>query len=273
MFCNQCGRKIDEEGKFCGGCGTETKTKKCVFCKTNINVDAKECPNCKRILIENIASDKKGTSSPPESYKIRTKGANYSKLIFNKGTLIVVAIIIFLIWVFSIDDTSYSGTKAPLPEPVQQISYDDIKLTPTTPAVSLTNGTILEKDNLYLKGEGELNIDNGTSLDALAKLIRNGKSVLTVYIKANSKYIMTNISDGVYWLAFAQGSDWDSTTERFRRDTQYSAFDETFDFTTSRYTEGDYINTEYSIFEVTLNPVIGGNAETSSVDPTKFNLY
>ena len=269
MFCNQCGNKIDEEGKFCGNCGTGIKTKKCPFCKAHIQAGEKECANCKRILVENVASDKKVFSSPPKSYRIKTKKRNYLKLIFNKGTIVVVVVIIFLIWVFSEDNTSYSGTKAPLPEPVQQISYDDIELAPTTPAISLVNGTIIKKNNSYLLGEGKLYIDNGASLDAVAKLIRNGKSVLTVYIKSNSKYTMTNISDGVYWLAFAQGSDWDSTTEKFRRNIQYSVFDETLDFTTTEDSAYYY----YPEFEVTLQPVVGGDAETSSVDPAKFNAY
>ena len=269
MFCGQCGSKIDEKGKFCGKCGTEIKTKKCVFCKAYIQVDKKECPNCKRTLIEKIGLDKKFFSPPSKSYKAKTTKSKYLKLFFNKGTLVVVAVIIFWILVFSIDDTSYSGTKAPLPEPIQQISYNDVKLAPTTPATSLADGAILKEDNSYLRGEGKLYIDNGTSLDALAKLIRNGKSVLTVYIKSNSKYTMTNISDGVYWLAFAQGSDWDSTTEKFRRNTQYTVFDETFNFMTTEDSEYYYPPG----FEVTLHSVVGGDAETSSVDSSKFNAY
>ena len=104
---------------------------------------------------------------------------------------------------------------------------------------------------------------------AVAKLVRGGSSTFTVYIKANSNYTITDISDGIYWLVFAQGLDWNSTTQKFRRNVQYSAFDKTFDFTTTK----DYQYFYYSEFEVTLHPVIGGTAETSSVDPEQFNAY
>ncbi len=99
----------------------------------------------------------------------------------------------------------------------------------------------------------------------MAKLIRGGTSVLTVYIKANNAYTMRDISDGVYWLAFALGLDWDSTTQKFRSNRQYSAFEDTFNFTTT--------NEEYTIFEVTLNPVLGGTAETTDVNPQQFDAY
>ena len=193
------------------------------------------------------------------------KKINWRKFLFNRYVAILVGVI-FIVWISSGNDTSYnSGTKAPLPAPVQQVSNNPSNLDLSAFDVSLTNGTILKKSSVYLGGDGELQIKNGTSLDAVAKLIRAGASVLTVYIKANSTYTMRNISDGLYWLAFAQGLDWDSTTQKFRRNAQYSAFEKTFDFNTT--------NTQYTIFEVTLNPVIGGTAETSTVDPEQFNAY
>jgi len=288
MFCKNCGQQINKEGKFCGHCGTETKTgykdfstktKNCAFCKAEIDFDSKECPNCKRMLVEKISSSQKYDSHAPEFHSPakeniiiksigRIKNINYPKLILNKYVAILVGVI-FFVWIFSGDDGSYnnSGTKIPLPAPVQQVSENSggSNLDLSAFDVSLNTGTVLKRNNTYLSGYGELEIKNGTDLDAVAKLIRGGTSIFTVYIKANSTYIIKDISDGMYWLAFAQGSNWDSTTQKFRRNIQYSAFDETFDFSTT--------NTQYTIFEVTLNPVIGGTAETSSVDPAQFNAY
>jgi len=110
-----------------------------------------------------------------------------------------------------------------------------------------------------------LQISNGTSYDAVAKLIRDGASVLTIYIKANSTYTMENINDGTYWLAFAQGTDWNPDTKKFNRNTQTSAFDDTFVFETT--------DTRYSGWEVTLNPVAGGTAQSSDIDPSQFDQY
>lgn len=290
MFCKNCGQQINNDGKFCGYCGTEAKTRKenfsnktkcCIFCKAEIDFDSKECPNCKRVLVEAISSSHKYESHTPKfhsptkessvsKFASWIKNINYSKLILNKYVAILVGVT-FIVWIAVSDDSSYNsgGTKAPLPAPVQQVSDDVVEFTPTTLAVSLANGTTLKKNTAYLYGDGKLYIKNGTSLDAVAKLIRGGSSVFTVYIKANSNYTITGVSDGIYWLAFAQGLDWDSITQKFRRNIQYSSFDETFDFTTTE----DYQYIYYPEFEVTLHPVVGGTAETSSVDPTQFNAY
>lgn len=236
MFCKNCGKQINEDAKFCKFCGAK--------------------------VIPEISF-----SATPKNFFL--KKINFRKFIFNKYVVILVGVI-FVVWILSGDDTSYNnGTKAPLPAPVQQVSDDIVKFTPSTPTISLTNGTILKKNNVHLREYGKLYIKNGTTLDTVAKLIRGGASVLTVYIKANSNYTMADISDGVYWLAFAQGLDWDSTTQKFRRNVQYSAFDETFDFATTE----DYQYIYYPEFEVTLHPVVGGTAETSSVDPEQFNAY
>ena len=135
---------------------------------------------------------------------------------------------------------------------------------------SLDNGYVLkQKASGYFDGDGQLLIKNGTSYDAVAKLIRNGTSVFTVYIKAQSNYSITKISDGTYWLAFMQGTDWDTTNRTFVRNTSYQSFDDTFDFTTTE--DDQYVH--YSKFTITLNPVVGGTAETTHVDPSQFNAY
>jgi len=254
-----------------------THKKLCPFCKEEISLDCEKCPNCGHLLVEKISSNKKYTTDTPKFNKQTkenivsrfiavSKKINWSKLLFNKYIAILFGII-FMVWIFSGDNSSYnsSSTKASLPPPTTQISHNMIDLTPVAPAISLTNGTILKKNNSYLQGYGELQIKNGTNLDAVAKLIRAGASVLTVYIKANSTYTMLDISDGTYWLAFAQGLDWDSTTQKFRRNTQFSVFEDTFDFATTY--------DKYQTFEVTLNPVIGGTAKTSDIDPQQFDAY
>ena len=161
-----------------------------------------------------------------------------------------------------------SGSSTPLPPPdtTAQTQADTTVTQPDlTPGNSLPTGTVIKRVSKYLQGDGELKISNGTSYDAEAKLIRDGTSVLTVYIKAGDDYTMENISDGTYWLAFAQGTDWNNTTLKFNRNAQASSFDDTFDFVTT--------DTQYTSFEVTLNPVAGGTAQSSDVDPTQFDQY
>jgi len=193
--------------------------------------------------------------------------SNYSKLLKYSAILLVAG---FFIWIISSSDSSNnSSTKTSLPLPAEEVSNDLTIPQPSSPAFSLPNGTIIKENNYYLQGEGELQIKNGTNLDAVAKLIHGGASggtsILTVYIKANNTYTMRNISDGTYWLAFAQGSDWDSTLKKFKYNTQYSVFDDAFDFITT--------HDKYRTWEVTLNPVVGGTAETSDVAGSQFDQY
>lgn len=141
--------------------------------------------------------------------------------------------------------------------------------------VSLSNGEILSQDLLYSKGLGQLEINNGTNLDAIAKLVipSANRSVFTVYIRANSIYRISNVSDGSYRLFFSLGNDWDKNMRAFTVNSSYEVFEENFDFTTTRYREGSYIRSRYSTFRVTLNPVIGGRAKTDEIGATEFARY
>lgn len=190
------------------------------------------------------------------------KGISFRRFILNRYTAILVGIIVLLL-VINENDKSYYQT---LTTEVGQNNQSNF--TPQ-PAISLATGTVIKRNTTYLQGEGKLEIKNGTNLDAVAKLVRNSTSVLTVYIKANSNYTMTNISNGTYKLAFAQGLDWDSINQKFRRNEQYSIFDKSLSFTATE--DGQYYY--YSTFEVTLHPVVGGDAETSNVNPDLFDSY
>ncbi|MCK5027476.1 MAG: hypothetical protein KAS07_03590 [Candidatus Pacebacteria bacterium] len=236
MFCKNCNNQINESSKFCKFCGVKV---------------ADRNPSQVQYVQQN------------------SRRFDFSKLIFNKFTLIVAGVI-FIVWISDTGSySSSSGSKAPLPPPIVQQTQQESVIDISALDVSLTNGTVLKQNDYYLSGDGTLEISNGTKLDAVAKLVRNGTSVYTVYIKANNKFTISNISNGVYWLIFAQGSDWNFLTKKFNKNQQYSAFEETFDFET---TEDDlyYYN---SAFEVTLNPVVGGTAETESVDPEQFSQY
>lgn len=285
MFCKSCGKQINERSNFCKHCGIETKIKRgssfvevknCPFCKEEIDVNHDKCPNCQRLLIEKMSFNNQSVGKVQKpvydiilDVLLRIKKSFIGKMDYSKllKYSVILLVIIFFIWAYSDDESSYNneGAKTSLPPPTTQISDDSVDLTALIPAVSLTNGTILKKRTIYIRGDGELQIKNGTSLDAVAKLIRDGTSVLTVYIKANSTYTILNISDGIYWLAFGQGLDWDSTTQKFRRNKQYSVFEDTFDFITTY--------NQYTVFEVTLNPVIGGTAKTDDIPGSQFDQY
>jgi len=167
-----------------------------------------------------------------------------------------------MLWGALEPDTS---TPLPTPDTTARAQQESTYVPDLKPGNSLPSGTVLKKRSAYLQGDGELQISNGTSYDAVAKLIRDGASILTVYIKANNTYTMKDISDGTYWLAFVQGTDWNADTQKFNRNAHASAFDETFEFETTA--------TQYSGWEVTLNAVAGGTAQSSDVDLSQFDQY
>ena len=146
-------------------------------------------------------------------------------------------------------------------------------IPPTVQTQFVANGAIFKGCSSYPQGDGELQISNGTSHDALAKLVLANASVCTVYITAGDSYTIKNISDGYYNLLFNLGNGWDPADQVFANNNDYEKFDDGFNFTTYKTDTGDYIDTHYTTFSVSLNPVIGGTATTNPVDPTEFNNY
>ena len=96
MFCENCGKQIDEVEKFCKYCGVKidragfsTKSKKCPFCKEQVGLNERECPNCRRILFENIETKQESTpfeevisNQRKESLFSKTKNTFFKEYIF-----------------------------------------------------------------------------------------------------------------------------------------------------------------------------------------------
>ncbi len=109
-------------------------------------------------------------------------------------------------------------------------------------------------------GNGELEIDNGLSNDAviILALTNNPKyTLMSVYVKAESSFTATGIDDGIYYVYFMTGMDWDSNTNKFTQNLIYKRFDDTFDFTNYDWTIG-------------LKPRVDGNAKTTYVNEGDF---
>ncbi|MES2953026.1 MAG: hypothetical protein V4674_00500 [Patescibacteria group bacterium] len=185
-----------------------------------------------------------------------------------RGWIISIVGSLVLTAVLNAGSFSHSSPN-PLPPPV------------TTPAVTadapvggllkgkartLANGTVLFSSPSSFGGAGTLTISNGSGSNAVVKLITSGgRKVYSVYIRSGSNFTIEDINDGVYRLLFMFGSDWDADQQKFLVDARAEAFDDTFDFQTT--------DTKYRTFEVTLNPVAGGDATTSTLDPSEFEKY
>ncbi|MGB9178408.1 MAG: hypothetical protein WCB68_04100, partial [Pyrinomonadaceae bacterium] len=139
--------------------------------------------------------------------------------------------------------------------------------TPLPETVRYPTGTNLIRPR-SIGGRGVLRISNGTSSDAIAKLVDSAtnKTRRLVYIQASSNGTISGIETGDYILKFSLGTGYVKDEGRFLYSQSYSKFDDILDFREYRTDDG----IRYSIFEVTLNPVIGGNAQTSPISAADF---
>lgn len=147
-------------------------------------------------------------------------------------------------------------------------------VTPTPVLLNrkLRNGTYLGGD-IFSSGEGTLKVSNGTAYDSVLKLVtsKTGERINYVYISANSNYTIGNIPDGSYRVLFSSGMDWDG--KKFTRNRSSQSFDDSFDYTTDVYSDGGYEHTRYTTYNLTLNPVVGGTAQTANIDQNIFDTY
>ncbi len=147
------------------------------------------------------------------------------------------------------------------------------KVAEELPEKSLDNGTVI--DQAVLDGKGTLSVTNGSSRDALAKLVdRNARMRIAVfYIRHGGSFTLRDIPDGHYNLLFAMGNDFDEATESFQRNLGFSEFKEPFDYATKVETRGASKYQITSQFSVTLHPVVNGTAKTDSIPAEEFDQY
>jgi len=132
--------------------------------------------------------------------------------------------------------------------------------------VRLPTGTLLVKE---LHGNGELTIENGLDLDAVAVLSSTEEPevpLLAVYVQANDSCTTARVSDGTYMLYFAVGEDWDEASKKFTKNAGYNRFEHEFEWKTTR----SKYKINYTIWTVTLHPVVGGTAGTESLSEDEF---
>lgn len=126
-----------------------------------------------------------------------------------------------------------------------------------------------ELSRYYATGNGRLTIANGTDMDAVAVLVRtyDRKPYRAMYIRAGENGVFTRVARGRYYLRFQFGIDW-LRERRFCEIRGISQFTETLDF--EEFFDGEAVN--YTTFEVTLHPVVGGNARTERISAAEFQL-
>jgi hypothetical protein len=109
-------------------------------------------------------------------------------------------------------------------------------------------------------GYGEWGIDNQRDEDGVVILTHNEQVAMAVYIRSQESFTIRDLRDGIYYLYFSMGSEFDG--RRFTDHPYDQRFEEPFDFTTT--------STTYTIWNVTLHAVVGGEASSIGVPPDEF---
>jgi hypothetical protein len=140
-------------------------------------------------------------------------------------------------------------------------------LVPATPKEQTRrqpNGQLVRQGSRT--GSGELTIDNGGDQDTVITLALGKRPAFSVYVRNGSKDKVTGIRDGTYRIYYTAGVDWDPRTRAFTRDCTFERFDDAFKFTTTRTAT----QVEWTKWAIDLQPLAGGNAKISEVDPNDF---
>lgn len=124
-----------------------------------------------------------------------------------------------------------------------------------------SEGKILEKNTL--------NVENNSLHDAVIVLVRedSGKPYRGIYVHANHKASMSNIDSGMYKIRYQIGDRW-LPERKFCNILVTREFDTIATF--SKTIIGDTIY--YSVIEITLSPIRGGNARVRTLDERSFEL-
>jgi hypothetical protein len=127
-----------------------------------------------------------------------------------------------------------------------------------------SNGQFIRKGSRT--GRGELTVENGGQRDAVITLALGKRPAFAIYVRKGAKHTVTGIQDGSYRVFYTSGSGWDLKARAFGRDCSFDRFDDSLGFETIQAG----IQTRWSTWTIKLQPVAGGNASTSEVDPADF---
>ena len=122
---------------------------------------------------------------------------------------------------------------------------------------------VMALNNLSEQGMGSLEVENGSDSDGVIILMDSQDQALAAfYVRAAETAILSEIPDGTYRVFFSTGTGWSESKKRFQENIRMEKFESAFIFKTT--------STTYPLWQVTLQPVMGGTAETAPVDTEEF---
>jgi len=145
-------------------------------------------------------------------------------------------------------------------------AYQNGSITAAFESTRPENGTIFLQTARH--SGGSLKVTNGTKWDAVVKLVSPYRkyTFVSFYVREGRTAIVNQIRANTYKLVFALGEGWDERRGRFHRIFSTSAFESPLTISKDAFDS-------YNGYSVTLNPVIGGNAEIGEISEEEFLSY
>jgi hypothetical protein len=128
----------------------------------------------------------------------------------------------------------------------------------------MSNGRYLKRT--ASNGSGQLKIKNGGGTDSVISIVAGNAKLPTVavYVRGKQSFTVRGVRDGTYHIYVTTGTDWDSAARTFSRDCSFARFDDAFKFSTT--------STTYTVWELTVSAVAGGNATATEVGADEFPI-
>ncbi|MBS0657212.1 MAG: hypothetical protein JSR82_03070 [Verrucomicrobia bacterium] len=98
---------------------------------------------------------------------------------------------------------------------------------------------------------------------------RSGQKICSFLTLANSSETIDGLPEGTFRIIFAYGDAIEAGTDRFAAPSGFSAFKDTFTFSTT--SRGQFVYTK--TYSITLHAVAGGTAKTGSISAEEYNRY
>jgi hypothetical protein len=128
----------------------------------------------------------------------------------------------------------------------------------------LGNGRFLKRT--ASSGAGKLKIKNGGGSDGVISVVPSSakQPTVVVYVRGKQSFTVRGVRDGTYRIYVSTGKDWDAKAKTFSRNCSFDRFDDSFKFRTT--------STSYTIWEITVQAVAGGNATATAVGADEFPI-
>lgn len=225
------------------------------------------------VLISNINEKVKS--------EIRKQNLKDSTNFFLRHWRAVGAILFIILIYYSASDTTNSN----IPNKTRDVIIDTEPELYQKPPSKWKNNQLNTGDSpynnyfgrgIYNKSyENRIKIHNGQSTDVivcLTEYYQPHRTIRNEYIRAGESFEMTSIPSGTYYLKSFFGRYWNPDSILFSN--VKGCFDTLAGFTKSDDYDDllilEQTRTQYSIYEITLYPVVGGNMESEPINVSEY---